>query len=123
MTEDQLEAAITEYLALVLPPDCVAFHIPNGTDCKPTQTAKLKRAGMKTGMPDRGIVYKGRIYFLEAKRPQIKGVQKGGRLSHDQILTMQQLQDAGAKSVVVRSLHDVEMALKTWGIPFFKSQP
>jgi hypothetical protein len=117
MNENQLEAAITEYLGVVLPDDCVAFHIPNAGRRKATAIAEMKRAGLLPGMPDRGIVYRGKVYFLEAKRPYIKGVQRAGVCSNAQAWVQHLLWCAGSKVEIVRSLEDVQAALDKFGIP------
>lgn len=117
VSEDQLEASITEYLAVTLPDDCVAFHIPNAGKRKSVAIAQMKRAGLLVGCPDRGVVWQGLIIFLEAKRPYIKGVQRAGLLSYEQIECHWQLRAAGAMVHVVHSLEEVESALIASGVP------
>ena len=117
VSEDQLEEAITRYLEVVLPDDCVAFHIPNGARCSRSQALKLKRAGMKDGIPDRGVLYGGITYYIEAKRPKIIGVQEKGQLRPSQKKTFPEMEQAGAFIRVCYSLEDVEAALIAFGIP------
>ena len=117
ISEDQLEEAITRYLGVVLPDNAVAYHIPNGTNCTPTQAAKQRRAGLRAGMPDRGIIYGGTTYYIEAKRPKVVGFQRAGVLTDKQKAMFPKIEAAGAVIRVCYSLEDVEAALIAFGIP------
>lgn len=109
MRESDLERTITEYLKFALPPDAVSFHIPNEGRRGFRQQSEFKRAGGVAGMPDRCILWQGRAYFLEAKG-------RLGRMSPAQKAMFVCLQSAGCDVAVVRSVDDVQSALRAWGI-------
>ena len=83
-TEEQEQAAVMEWAMLMekqLPELALLFHIPNGADRHPAVAAKLKRQGVKAGVPDLFLpVARGGFHglWVEMKR------QKGGRLSDEQ---------------------------------------
>lgn len=70
----------------------------------------LKATGVKPGVPDLILVYRGRFYGIELK--SIKG-----RLSHEQIVCHRAIENAGGSVMVCRSQQEVLSALETWGIP------
>ena len=82
VSEDDLEAAITEYLELVLPDDCVAYHIPNAGKRKAKAISEMKRAGLKAGMTDRGIVWHGFAFFLRQSAHTSKACSAGRHMEH-----------------------------------------
>jgi len=105
---DSIEYAITQYLEHALPPDALAFHIPNsGFRMAPQQCI---RAGWLQGIPDRCVLWNGKAHFLECKGPR-------GRLSPTQEEMFVRIEDAGCEAAVVRSVDDVEAALTEWGVP------
>ena len=83
-SEEEEQAAVMEWAMLMerqYPELALLFHIPNGADRHPAVAAKLKRQGVKAGVPDLFLpVARGGWHglFVEMKR------QKGGRLSDDQ---------------------------------------
>jgi hypothetical protein len=84
------------------------FHIP-GNPRSARDGARLKRLGAKAGMPDIGIIHRGRIMFLEVKR-------FGGRQSPEQIATMHEIWDAGGVYVCAYGLDHCIAVLETWGV-------
>ena len=90
------------------------FHIANTV--RPIGRAgigymvKLKRMGLKAGIPDLCIIYNGRAFFIELKTP--KGV-----LSQVQKERQVELAGAGAHIDVCRSVDDVRETLKYFLIP------
>ena len=83
-TEEQEQAAVMEWAMLMekqYPELALLFHIPNGADRHPAVAAKLKKQGVKAGVPDLFLpVARGGFHglWVEMKR------QKGGRLSDEQ---------------------------------------
>ena len=83
-TEEEEQAAVMEWTALMAkqhPELRLLFHIPNGSDRHPAVAAKLKRQGVKPGVPDLFLpVARGGFHglWIEMKR------RKGGRVSDEQ---------------------------------------
>ena len=71
--------------------------------------AKSKKAGLLPGVSDLVLVHKGRFYALEVKNQK-------GKLSDYQREFRDSVLLAGGEYAVVRSLDDVIVAMKTWGI-------
>ena len=88
MTEFRLHAACKQYLDTALPDNAVYFHTPNAPRNKVTG-ARLKAMGMKAGVPDLCIIYRGDVLFVELKTAR-------GRLSSVQKAMQMQLASAGA---------------------------
>jgi len=109
-THDAIEYAITQYLEHALPPDALAFHIPNEGQRGGRAQAEFKRSGGRAGVFDRCILWNGKAHFLETKP-------RGGRLSPEQEEFLVLLEAAGCEGAVVRSVEDVEAELSGWGIP------
>lgn len=98
--EDRLQISVAGYLDLALPVGAVYFHIPNGGSRHVREAAKLKRMGVKPGVPDICIVWRGRSIFIELKTPT-------GRVSPVQRDMAQALTLAGAVVVTCRSVDEV----------------
>lgn len=110
-TEEQIQAAVAQFLDRALPTDAVWFHPPNGGHRHAAVAAKLKWAGVKPGVPDVVVVWKGRAIFIELKA-------KGGSLSDAQKQMQSDLTLAGAVVLsVARSVDEVADFLEGLGIP------
>tara|TARA_Y100000310_G_scaffold78277_2_gene74904 strand:- start:2285 stop:2662 length:378 start_codon:yes stop_codon:yes gene_type:complete len=117
VTEAQIQMAICELLSTLSRQHQFAFHsIPNealgqGRDRKRNaiRMARLKKMGLTPGAADLEIVYQGRAYYIEIKRP-------GERQTENQKIFMHWARDAGARYIVVTSPTEVLIALKKWGI-------
>lgn len=95
MSERALQEQVFGFFALALPSDAVAFTIPNG------DRAMTRAPGTLSGIPDIGIIYRGRIILIELKTA-IGAVRPKQRFVHDQLTR------AGAVVSVCRSLGQVE---------------
>ena len=95
LPERALQAQVFTFLRLALPPDAVAFSVPNGDGGKTTMPGTL------SGVPDLCVIYRGRAIFIELKTPT-------GRVSEHQAEVHTRLTAAGAVVAVCRSLEDVE---------------
>ena len=73
MTEFHLHVACKQFLDRALPQNAHYHHIPNSPRNK-VAGAKLKRMGMKAGIPDFIIHYRAETLYVELKAPK-------GRLS------------------------------------------
>jgi hypothetical protein len=110
-TEEQIQGAVADYLDRALPDDAVWFHAPNGGHRHPAVAAKLKWLGVKPGVPDIFIVWRGRSICIELKAHK-------GTLSDAQKAMQQRLILSGAVVFeVARSVDEVEGFLKGVGIP------
>lgn len=111
MTEAQLQRCILTYIRTVLP-DALCVHIPNGGSRAggAVEGARLKAQGVTAGFPDLLLMPgSGRAFVLEVKTPT-------GRVSPAQHALMDKLHHLGIEGAVVRSVNDVALALKAWGI-------
>ena len=107
--EQALQRAVAHYLNLALPDDAWFTAFPAGGGGR-VRGAILKGMGLKAGVPDILIVWRGRAYWLELKAP-------GGRLNMAQGVTFHRLWRCDSPAVVARNLDDVWQALTEWGIP------
>ncbi len=109
MTEQALHLTVAQYLDLALPDDAVWTTIGHGVRLPIGLAKKLKRIGVKAGMPDIAIFWRG-AFFIELKTP------KGDR-SKAQREMHPRLKQAGAQVATCRSVPEVQGTLKGWGIP------
>jgi hypothetical protein len=108
--EDDLQRTVVEYLDLALPPDGVVFAIPNGGLRHKKLAARLKGLGVKAGVPDLEVIWRGRSYFVELKAHR-------GVMSPAQRSMAQRLVYCGAPVCCCRSGPEVEAALREQGVP------
>ena len=110
-TEESIQTAVASFLDHALPADAVWWHTPNGGARNKVVASKLKWAGVKPGVPDVVIVWKGRVICIELKAHD-------GRLSYAQIEMQSNLLLAGAVVLpVARSVDEVAAFLETLGMP------
>ncbi len=112
--EQALQRAVAEFLTLALPtPEAWFTTIPAGGGGK-VRGAILKGMGYKAGTPDMLVIYKWHacpdILWLELKSAN-------GKLSKAQEQCRNDLEAAGCKWALCRTLEDVERALKRFGVP------
>ena len=108
--EDDLQEKICTMLKWGLPADGTFWAVPNGGLRHKLESARMTRTGTRAGVPDIHIVYRGRLYCLELKAPK-------GQLSATQSQMISKLEACGVPTAVVRSISEVERALKSWGLP------
>jgi hypothetical protein len=85
-------------LRLMLRPEVVFFHTPNGELRDPRTARKLRAMGTLPGVADLTFLSPpGRVLFLELKLP-------GGRPTVSQLEFAQRVQVAGAEYVIVHSI-------------------
>jgi hypothetical protein len=107
MKESIIQQQICEYLSIR---GIFFFSIPNEHyNISHRQLMTLKKMGLVSGMPDLCILHGGRVYFLEVKN-------ETGTLSDNQKNIHAILSDKGYPVSIVRSVENVESALRLWGI-------
>ena len=108
--ESQIQRAVVNFLRWALPDDAAFYSIPNEGQRGRKAVARLVGMGLRAGMPDLGLCYKGRTIFIELKTPV-------GRLSPSQRQMHRKLIASGAEVLVLRSLEGVVNALMEMGVP------
>ena len=108
--EQILQRQVADFLTHALPfPDAWFTTIPAGGGGK-VRGAKLKAMGYRAGTPDMLVIHLGQAIWLELKSPN-------NWLTKPQKQCRNDLVAANCKWALVRSLHDVERALKRFGVP------
>jgi hypothetical protein len=108
LTEDEIQAAIFQHVSVRGAHDAVFFHIfSNPRSAR--DGARLKRLGLKRGMPDIGVLHRGNQMFLEVKK-------RGGRSSPVQISVMHDLTRAGGVCACAHGLEHCLAVLEDWGV-------
>jgi len=122
--EERLHIACAQYLDVRLRGKAMWWHTANERQTNVRRGAKLKRMGVRAGLPDIFIlkpisaagadqgddpVTIGRLYAVELKSLE-------GRLSPVQRTRIQELGANGCPTVVVRELKTLIEALDQWGL-------
>lgn len=108
-SEDQIQAAIVEWIRTVAP-GALVFAVPNGGLRTKAEAARLKWTGVLAGVPDLIVLAPvGRVFALEVKT-------EVGRLSENQREIFDCLVAIGVQRAIVRSIDDVRRAFAAWGL-------
>ena len=108
--EQMLQIAVAQYLELALPTDAV-FTAINPIPAKSKAAAGLSKVmGLKPGIPDILITWRGAPYLIELKA-------KRGKVSDAQLTMINRLSSAGASCAVCHSAEAVMGHLIEWGFP------
>lgn len=105
-TEEQEQAAIFEWVQLMTPqyPELdLLFHVPNGGLRSKPEAVRMKKTGVKPGVPDLCLpVPRGESHglFIELKRKH------GGKVSPDQKAWIEALTDQGYYAEVCRGAEE-----------------
>lgn len=110
MSEHKLQIAVTNFLRVALPQDATWFAVPNGGFRKLRTAQKLKAEGVRPGVADIIIIWKGRAFAIELKTPH-------GRQSPAQKEWAENFTLAGGVYHVARSVDEVEGLLNAAGVP------
>ena len=111
MTEHDLQCAICNYLDIRR---VCYWAVPNGGKRSKTESARFKKEGVKSGVPDISIVHDGMYFGLEVKKP--KTLTPKGRLSKNQKEMIEKIEEHGGDVKVVYSVQDTIEAFIDWGI-------
>lgn len=115
-SEDYLQMAVAEYLDMALAPGFRWFHPPNGGSRNVIEAVKLKRMGVKRGVPDIWIIgpcrfhdYVPMVFVIELKigRNKPTGEQKEWA---------EFIVNLGGLSAMCRSLDEVIEQCNEWGV-------
>jgi hypothetical protein len=109
--EAQVQRAVIDYLEATVQPRPFIFAIPNAAKREKGKRAGNAVPGLRKGMPDVGMLYEKRIYFLEAKADR-----SNARISNTQRDVILELGERGFHCCVFKSIDDVRAALKSWGV-------
>ena len=115
MTEDQIQQAVIRWsqqasVRKMFPQLALLYHIHNERKCTPQQGARLKRMGVKSGVPDLHLpVARGAYHglYLEMKTEK-------GRVSANQAWWLERLRENGCCCVVCRRWEDAAHTLVTY---------
>jgi hypothetical protein len=123
--EDALHASVKAVLDLLLLPPAQWTTFPAGGLLSPQAASRLWRLGLKPGWPDILIVHNSALFGVELKTrtgrlSKSRTVRtRSGRARHvtGQVEMLADLQRAGVRTAVCRSVDDVLAQLKSWNIP------
>lgn len=109
--EELLQASVAQYLNILSQQGRLLwFHPANGGSRNLLEAVKLKRLGVKAGVPDIVVIPKvGPVCFIELKS-------EDGVLTETQKFWLQALPDYGCPVRVCRSLDDVQQFLFQTGV-------
>lgn len=101
--ESLVQGALVQFLAVALPEAWVTA-IPGGDG------RQTRAVGYVSGTPDLVMIFRGRAFFIETKRPG-KGAEKHQTACHVEIAR------AGAPTAVCRTVDELVAACREWGLP------
>lgn len=118
--EHTLQCAVARFLDLALGPlpDCLWFAVPNGGHRNKLTAAKLKAEGVKPGVADIIILWRGRFIAIELKKSANKerGIRKTYQ-SSEQKEWEDEVEECGGLYTVCRTIEEVEDFLRSLQIP------
>lgn len=103
--EQLLHRAAAQFLDLALPDGAIWFHCPNGGFRRPKEAAILTALGVRPGIPDLLILYRGRLIGIELKARTGRGLTPAQKNMH------QRLTLAGAMVTTVTTLDELSAFL------------
>lgn len=99
--EEALQEAVMQYLDACLPPDAVAWHTPNGRQVSAITRKIGKAMGVKAGIPDVLILFRGKLIALELKAG------RGDETAEQQLMARELTYCGAVVGPVCRSLDEV----------------
>lgn len=109
--EHQIQKAIAQYLNMK---GLCWWAVPNGGRRNISVAKKLKAEGVMSGIPDITLIYKGKYYGIEVKKPKTSTPK--GILSINQKTRIAQIERSGGVVGLAYSVLDVVKLLEIWGI-------
>jgi len=110
VTEYDLHLSVVKFLRMALGAGAVFFHCPNGGYRRHTEAQRFKAMGVIPGIPDIGIIWLGKIIWIELKAGK-------GKESDAQLYCHVRLRSAGSAVTVCRTLQEVIDVLVDAGVP------
>ncbi len=107
--EEKIQEAVARHLNERAADGVVWWHTPNGGKRHVSYAVKLKKLGLKPGVPDIIAVYRGHNYALELKAP-------GGRASVAQREMLAALDDNDWFTAICEGLDPALRVLESWGL-------
>jgi hypothetical protein len=107
--EQAIQRAVFQHIRARSMPGVFAFHPFNGGKRSAVEAAIYKGLGARAGLPDIIVFYRGQIFGLELKAAK-------GRVSPVQRQTLNEMEVAGARTHIVKSLDEALITLESWGI-------
>lgn len=109
-SEDEIHEAVAAFLTKALPASVWWSSIEHRNARDKVEGSKRKKRGVKAGVPDVLFCYGRVLMAIELKT-------RTGSLSKAQIERRAELLAAGAYWALCRSVEDVEVTLRAWGVP------
>lgn len=106
--EDQLQISVSQYLKMQYP-QLLWWHTPNGGTRNKREGAKFKAMGVKPGVADLLFFWRGGKGAIEPKAGK-------NILQDTQKLFQQQWIHTGGQYAICRSIDEVIVCLKEWGV-------
>lgn len=114
--EAELQKAVVQILRVGLSGGAFVFATLGERRVSPQAGKRLNDMGRLPGIADLGVVHEGRIHWIELKTDKAPGVAKGYQSpAQHQFEATARL--AGAPYAVCRSSKEVEMFLRSHGVP------
>lgn len=107
--EQKIHRAVVQHLAARSMPGVFYFHPANGGKRNLIEAKIFKSLGVRAGVPDLILFYRAQIFGLELKAAN-------GRLTPLQRQTLNDMEVAGARTAVARSLDEALVTLECWGV-------
>jgi hypothetical protein len=108
-SEDAIQRAVFEHLAIRGARGVFAFHPANGGYRRPVEAARLKGLGVRPGVPDVIAFHRGQVYAIELKT-------EGGRATDTQRQAIEDIRAAGGHAQVCHGLDQALAILEGWGL-------
>lgn len=108
-SENQIHEAVVDLIRARARRGVHWHHPATGELRDPITAAKLKRMGVRAGLPDLMLLIEGRLHGLELKRDH------GGRVSEVQRAMHNELREAGAVIAAARGVDEAIGFLEAWG--------
>ena len=116
--EFRLHCVVADYLRATLSPDVLWFHIPNGEHRSKITGARLKRMGVRAGVADLMIAWRGPFgqhWQAEVLWIELKAAKGRPRLAQAQFQVDTHV--VGHHYHVCHSLEEVEQVLRHYEVP------
>jgi hypothetical protein len=105
--EDAIQRAVLQHLKIRAPRDVFYFHPANGGQRSPVEAAILNGLGVRAGVPDLILIYRGQMFALELKAD-------GRKSTALQNEAQEAMQRAGAEVATAVGLDQALTQLEHW---------